>query len=58
MAMARHVQELGVKPELEVFDTGHLVMVHDMIAAGVLDAPTLIQLCTGIKYGAPATSRP
>ena len=54
MAMARHVQELGVKPELEVFDTGHLVMVHDMIAAGVLDAPTLIQLCTGIKYGAPA----
>ena len=26
------VQELGVKPELEVFDTGHLVMVHDMIA--------------------------
>ncbi len=54
MAMARHVQELGVKPELEVFDTGHLVMVHDMIAAGVLDSPTLIQLCTGIKYGAPA----
>ena len=54
MAMARRVQELGVKPELEVFDTGHLVMVHDMIAAGVLDTPTLIQLCTGIKYGAPA----
>ncbi len=51
--MARHVQELGVKPELEVFDTGHLVMVHDMIAEGVLDAPTLIQLCMGIKYGAP-----
>jgi uncharacterized protein (DUF849 family) len=53
LAMARIVQELGVKPELEVFDTGHLVMVHDMIAAGVLDAPTLIQLCTGIRYGAP-----
>jgi uncharacterized protein (DUF849 family) len=53
LAMARIVQELGVKPELEVFDTGHLVMVHDMIAAGVLDSPTLIQLCTGIRYGAP-----
>ncbi len=53
MEMARIVQELGVKPELEVFDTGHLVMVHDMIAAGVLDTPTLIQLCTGIRYGAP-----
>ena len=36
-----------------MFDTGHLVMVHDMIAAGVLDAPTLIQLCMGIRYGAP-----
>jgi uncharacterized protein (DUF849 family) len=53
LAMARHVQELGVKPELEVFDTGHLVMVHDMIAAGVLDPPPLIQLCMGIRYGAP-----
>ena len=32
-------------------------MVEDMIAAGVLDAPPLIQLCTGIKYGAPADRR-
>ncbi len=52
--MARIVQGLGVKPELEVFDTGHLVMVEDMLAAGVLDSPALIQLCMGIKYGAPA----
>jgi uncharacterized protein (DUF849 family) len=52
-AMARHVQALGVKPELEVFDTGHLVMVKDMIRAGVLDDPVLIQLCMGIPYGAP-----
>jgi len=52
-AMAKQVQSLGVKPELEVFDTGHLVMVKDMIRAGVLDDPVLIQLCMGIPYGAP-----
>jgi uncharacterized protein (DUF849 family) len=52
-AMARRVQELGVRPELEVFDTGHLVLVHDLIAEGLIDGPPLIQLCTGIPYGAP-----
>jgi uncharacterized protein (DUF849 family) len=52
-AMARRVQALGVRPELEVFDTGHLVMVKEMIAAGLIDPPPLIQLCTGIPYGAP-----
>ncbi len=53
-AMARGVQELGVRPELEVFDTGHLVMVKELIADGLIDAPALIQLCTGIPYGAPS----
>jgi uncharacterized protein (DUF849 family) len=52
-AMARRVQELGVRPELEVFDTGHLVMVKDLIAEGLIDDPVLIQLCTGIRYGMP-----
>ena len=52
-AMAKQVQTLGVKPELEVFDTGHLVMVKDMVRDGLLDDPVLIQLCTGIPYGAP-----
>jgi uncharacterized protein (DUF849 family) len=54
MTKARRVQELGVRPELEVFDTGHLVFVHDMIEAGVIDDPAMIQLCLGIPYGAPA----
>jgi uncharacterized protein (DUF849 family) len=53
-AMARGVQALGVRPELEVFDTGHLVMVKELIAEGLIDAPALIQLCTGIPYGAPS----
>src|SRR3954471_19319704 len=52
-AMARQVQELGVRPELEVFDTGHLVMVKELIAEGLIDDPPLIQLCLGIPYGAP-----
>jgi len=52
-AMAARIQELGVRPELEVFDTGHLVMVHELVRDGLVDDPPLIQLCTGIPYGAP-----
>ena len=52
-AMARHIQSLGVRPELEVFDTGQLVMVKDLIDEGLIDDPVLIQLCMGIRYGAP-----
>jgi uncharacterized protein (DUF849 family) len=51
--MARKVQALGVKPELEVFDTGHLVMAKDLISEGLIDDPVLVQLCMGIPYGAP-----
>jgi len=51
--MARHVQSLGVRPELEVFDTGHLVFVKQLIREGLLDDPVMIQLCMGIPYGAP-----
>ncbi len=52
-AMAQRVRELGVRPELEVFDTGHLVQVKEMIADGLLDDPLMVQLCMGISYGAP-----
>jgi uncharacterized protein (DUF849 family) len=52
-AMARRVQALGVRPELEVFDTGHLVLVNELIREGLIDEPVLVQLCTGIPYGAP-----
>jgi uncharacterized protein (DUF849 family) len=52
-AMARRIQELGVRPELEVFDSGHLVLVKELIAEGLIDDPALIQLCMGIPYGAP-----
>ena len=52
-AMARKVQALGVRPELEVFDTGHLVFVKQLLKEGLIDAPCMIQLCMGIPYGAP-----
>jgi uncharacterized protein (DUF849 family) len=52
-AMAARVKDLGVRPELEVFDTGQLVFVHELIAEGLIDPPALIQLCMGIPYGAP-----
>jgi uncharacterized protein (DUF849 family) len=51
--MARRIQELGVRPELEVFDSGHLVLVKELIGEGLIDDPVLIQLCMGIPYGAP-----
>jgi uncharacterized protein (DUF849 family) len=52
-AMAKQVQELGVRPELEVFDTGHLAFVKQLIAEELIDDPCMIQLCMGIAYGAP-----
>jgi uncharacterized protein (DUF849 family) len=52
-AMAARIKALGVRPELEVFDTGHLVMVKHLIRDGLIDPPPLIQLCMGIPYGAP-----
>jgi uncharacterized protein (DUF849 family) len=53
-AMAERIRALGVRPELEVFDTGHLVMVEHLLRDGLIDAPVLVQLCMGIPYGAPA----
>lgn len=52
-AMAGRLRELGVRPELEVFDTGHLKLVNDFVKDGLIDDPPLIQLCMGIAYGAP-----
>lgn len=52
-AMAKKVKELGVRPELEVFDTGHLVFVNELVREGLIDDPVLVQLCMGIPYGAP-----
>ena len=52
-AGARRITELGVKAELEIFDTGHLWFANQMIKEGLLHNP-LFQLCLGIPWGAPA----
>jgi uncharacterized protein (DUF849 family) len=53
--MAERMYAAGVKPELEVFDTGDLVMAQDLVAEGALKLPALFQIVTGIKYGMPST---
>ena len=53
---AKRIQELGVKPELEVFDTGHMWFANQMYDEGLLDSPPLFQICLGIPYGAPANT--
>jgi uncharacterized protein (DUF849 family) len=52
-AGAKRISELGVKAELEIFDTGHLWFAKQMLKEGLLDDP-LFQLCLGIPWGAPA----
>jgi uncharacterized protein (DUF849 family) len=55
-SMARAYQEKRVRPELEVFELGHIELAKQLMAEGLIDPPPLFQLCLGIKYGAPATS--
>jgi len=52
-AMGSMMSELGVKPEIEAFDTGHLWFAKQLVDEGVLNSPALIQLCMGIPWGAP-----
>jgi uncharacterized protein (DUF849 family) len=54
--MAAMIREAGVKPELEVFDLGHVRLAVKMIADGMFAAPPLLQLCLGVPWGAPATA--
>src|SRR3546814_2102146 len=51
--MARQVQALGVRPEIEAFDTGHVLLAKWLKDQGLLDDPVMIQLCMGIPWGAP-----
>jgi len=51
---AKRIQELGVRVEMEIFDTGHLWFANQLVAEGLIDSPAMYQLCMGIPYGAPA----
>ena len=52
--MARQITALGVRAEIEVFDTGHLWQAKSLVDAGVIEDPVMVQLCMGIPWGAPA----
>ena len=52
-AMASMMTELGVKPEIEAFDTGHLWFSKELAKEGIITDPVLVQLCMGIPWGAP-----
>ena len=53
--MAASIREAGVKPELEVFEAGHIQLAAKMVADGAFDAPQLFQIVLGVPWGAPAT---
>jgi len=53
--IAQYAREIGVKPELEVFDLGHVRQAADIVAREKVDQPPLFQLCMGVRWGAPAT---
>ena len=54
--MAKRIQELGVKPEIEVFEPGHIMFAHKLIEEGLIDGAPMFQLCLGIPHASPATA--
>jgi uncharacterized protein (DUF849 family) len=55
-AMARAVGEVGVMPELEVFEAGHVRLALELIRRGAIKGPGLFQICLGVSWGQPATT--
>jgi uncharacterized protein (DUF849 family) len=55
-AIAREIRAAGVKPELELFDTGHMALALNFIERGLVDADSLFQIVLGVPWGAPATT--
>lgn len=54
-AAAKRMREYGVKPEIEVFDLGHIAQAHRLIDEGLFEDPLFIQLCMGAGWGIEAT---
>jgi uncharacterized protein (DUF849 family) len=54
--MAARIQAIGVKPEIECFELGHIWLAKDLIKRGLIDEPPMFQLCLGIPWGAEATT--
>ena len=53
--MAEAIRNAGTKPELEVFDLGHIRLAQRLVEDGLVAPPPLFQICLGIPWGAPAT---
>jgi uncharacterized protein (DUF849 family) len=54
--MAKVIRDAGVKPEIEIFDSGDLRMAHDLMRDGVLQGPGLFSFVLGVNYGFSATT--
>jgi uncharacterized protein (DUF849 family) len=52
--MAERIYTAGVKPEIEIFDSGDLHMVKDFIARGIIKTPLMVQMVLGVRFGAVA----
>ena len=51
--MAARITALGVRAEIEAFDTGHLWLAKQLVSEGLIEDPVMVQLCMGIPWGAP-----
>jgi uncharacterized protein (DUF849 family) len=56
-AMAGRIKGLGVKPEIEAFELGHVWMAKQLLEEGLIERPPLFQLCMGIPFGAECDIR-
>ena len=52
-AMSRQISDLGVRAEIEAFDTGHLWQAKSLVDEGLIAGPVMVQLCMGVPWGAP-----
>jgi uncharacterized protein (DUF849 family) len=49
--MAKVIREAGVKPEIELFDSGDIALMHDLLKDGTLSGPVLCSFVLGVRYG-------
>jgi uncharacterized protein (DUF849 family) len=56
VGLARAMRERGIRPELEVFDSGMAYLAHDLLARGEIEAPLYANVLLGGPNTAPATA--
>ncbi len=53
--MAKVMRDAGVKPEIELFDSGDIALMHDLLKDGTLEGPALCSFVMGVRYGFQAS---